>query len=262
VFKVRPFEVFAPTTYKTGSPMPLVVLLHGYTVNGAIQEAYFKLQPLAEERGFLYVHPDGTKDALGNGFWNATDGCCDFLNTGIDDSAYLAALVADVQSKYSVDAKRIFFIGHSNGGFMSYRMACEHADLVAGIVALAGATWLDTTKCAPSEPVSIMSIHGTADATIKYGGGQNFGRTYPSAAVTISTWATYNGCAATPVNSNTKLDLEVNVAGAETTVADFPNCAGAVAVELRTMEGGPHTPAITPQFFTDAIDFLFAHPKK
>jgi polyhydroxybutyrate depolymerase len=259
--KDRPFEVFVPTTYDKATAMPLVVLLHGYTVNGAIQEAYFKLTPLAEERGFLYVHPDGTKDAIGNGFWNATDGCCDFLNTGVDDSGYLAALVRDVQSKYTVDPKRIFFIGHSNGGFMSYRMACDHADVVAGIVAVAGATWADVSKCAPSQPVSIMSVHGTADATIKFDGGQNFGRTYPSAATTMSTWAKYDGCSATPVVSATKLDLEVNVAGDETVVSDFPDCAGGAAVELRTVIGGPHTPAITPQFFSDAIDFLFAHPK-
>jgi polyhydroxybutyrate depolymerase len=257
----RPFSVFTPSTYAKGTPTPLVVLLHGYTVTGAIQEAYFKLEPLAEERGFLYVHPDGTKDALGNGFWDATDGCCDFLNTPVDDSKYLAALVADVQKNYSVDPKRIYFIGHSNGGFMSFRMACDHADLVAGIVSVAGATFADTSKCAPSEPVAIMSIHGTADATIKYDGGENFGRTYPSAATTMSTWATYNGCDTTPVESPTKVDLEANVAGAETTVSSFPGCAGGSAVELRTMDGAPHTPAITPQFFSDAIDFLFAHPK-
>ena len=67
----RPFDVFVPSTYDSSTPMPLVVLLHGYGATGAIQEAYFGLQPLAEQRGFLYVHPDGTKDPLGNQFWNA-----------------------------------------------------------------------------------------------------------------------------------------------------------------------------------------------
>ena len=73
----RPFTVFVPSTYSAATPMPLVLLLHGFSVPGDVQEAYFKLQPEAESRGFLYVHPDGT-DGTGGQFWNATDACCGF----------------------------------------------------------------------------------------------------------------------------------------------------------------------------------------
>ena len=65
--------MFVPRRYEGSEALPLVVLLHGYTASGAIQESYFQFQPLAQERGFIYVHPDGTTDGVGQKFWNATD---------------------------------------------------------------------------------------------------------------------------------------------------------------------------------------------
>ena len=122
-----------------------------------------QFRPLAEARGFLYCYPDGTIDRWGNRFWNATDACCDFGNTGVDDAGYLRALIEEIARRFAVDRKRIYLVGHSNGGFMAYRMACQSADLIAGIASLAGTTFLDPSRCAPSEPVNILHIHGTAD---------------------------------------------------------------------------------------------------
>src|SRR5439155_20820686 len=114
--------------------------------------------------------PDGTVDGNNNHFWNATDGCCDFGKTGVDDSSYLAGLIDEIASKYKVDPKRVYFMGHSNGGFMSYRMACDHADRVAAIVSLAGATFADDSKCKPTAPVAVVEVHGNADPTVPYDG--------------------------------------------------------------------------------------------
>ena len=111
----------------------------------------------------LYATPNGTQDLLALRFWNATDACCDFFGSGVDDSTYLANLVAAIDSAVGVDPRRRFFVGHSNGGFMSYRMACDHADEVAAVVSIAGATFDDTADCAPVRPVSTLQIHGTSD---------------------------------------------------------------------------------------------------
>ena len=258
----RPFEVFVPTGYDEASPAPLVILLHGYSASGDGQEAYFKFQPLAEERGFLYVHPDGLKDPRSNQFWNATDACCNFADPKPDDSAYLAAIIEHVEANYNVDPKRIFIAGHSNGGFMSYRMACDHADKVAAIASLAGATFNDVAACTPSESVSVLQIHGTADETIKFNGAEIAGHSYPAAEQTVETWADYNGCTTTrPVPGGKKLDLEGQVDGAETVTAAFAGCPTGVGVELWTINGGPHIPAITADFAPAVIDFLLAHPK-
>jgi polyhydroxybutyrate depolymerase len=257
----RPFDVFVPSTYDESTPMPLVVLLHGYTASGDLQEAYFRLQPLAEQRGFLYVHPDGTTDVRGEQFWNATDACCDLGGIVVDDSAYLAQLIQQVQATYNVDPTRIFLIGHSNGGFMSYRMACDHADLIAAIVSVSGATFADPTRCQPSEPVSVLEIHGTADTVIAYDGGKILGNSYPSAPTSVSTWATYNGCGTLGEVQPGQLDLYGDTADAETSVVGYTDCPPTGAVALWTVLGGVHSPRISSTFFDDALDFLYAHPK-
>jgi polyhydroxybutyrate depolymerase len=259
-FTARPYEVFQPSSYDNATPMPLVVLLHGFGASGAIQEAYFQLQPLAEERGFLYVHPDGTINQIGRQFWNATDACCGFQTT-VDDSAYLLALIEQVQADYNVDPQRIYLVGHSNGGFMSYRMACDHADVIAAIVSLAGATFADPDDCDPSEPVSVLQIHGTADGTIPYTGGTILGNDHPSAQTTVDTWAAYNGCAATTVDEANAFDLEANLAGAETSTETFEGCPTGIDVALWTIDGGAHIPARTADMSKLIVDFLFAHPK-
>src|SRR5207302_1025248 len=82
-------------------------------------------------------------------------------------------LAAEIGARYKVDQKRIYIAGHSNGAFMAYRMACDRAALVAGIMSLAGETWLDKSKCAPGAPVAVLQVQGTADDVIAYDGGSH-----------------------------------------------------------------------------------------
>ena len=175
VTRPRPVNLYVPSSYDGQTPMPLVILLHGYGDTGAGKETYMQFRPLAETRGFLYCYPDSTVDQVGNQFWNATDACCDFFNTGTDDAGYLRGLIEEIGRQFAVDRKRVYLIGHSNGGFMAYRMACQSADLIAGIASLAGTTFLDSSRCTPSQPVNILHIHGTADATVPYAGGASPG---------------------------------------------------------------------------------------
>jgi len=132
----RPVSLYVPSAY-TGAPLPLVILLHGYSANGGEEDLYLNMKSTAEAKSVFYMHPDGTLDASGNRYWNATDACCDFAKTGVDDSTYLSGLVAEIETRYAIDTKRVYFVGHSNGAFMSYRMACDHADIVTGIMSLA-----------------------------------------------------------------------------------------------------------------------------
>jgi polyhydroxybutyrate depolymerase len=263
----RPYDVFVPTSYQKGTPAPLVILLHGYGASGAIQEAYFQVQPLAEERGFLYVHPDGTVNQVGDQYWNATDACCGFGST-VDDSAYLLSIIDAVSAEYTVDPKRVFVFGHSNGGFMSYRMACDHADRIAAIASLAGETFLDPADCSPSEPVSVLQVQGTADGTISYEGGRTpvINKEYPGSRQTVSTWAQYDGCSPTATVSETGLDIEQSIEGQETEAETFDGCPPGIDVSLWTIDGGSHIPnintATTPYPLTKGIiDFLLSHPK-
>ncbi len=256
-----PANVFVPSSYDGSVAIPLVVLLHGYTASGDMAESYLLLQPLAEQRGFLYAHPDGTKDKMGQRFWNATDACCDMFSARVDDSVRLMTFIEQVENTYNVDPKRIYVVGHSNGAFMSYRMACDHADRIAAIVSVAGASFADPAKCKPSEPVNVLQIHGTADEIIDYRGGQIEGRTYPGAQESTTMWASYNGCRPTPDASPAPLDLEAKIAGDETAVSVYTDCPAGGAVELWTVNGGAHVPTISSTFSSRIIDFLFAHPE-
>jgi polyhydroxybutyrate depolymerase len=262
--------VHVPPGYDPAKPAPLVVLLHGYGGSGRDIVDELRLGAAAAERGFLYVAPDGTLDSTISRFWNATDACCDFEGAGVDDATYLEGVIKEIQAKFAVDPKRIDVVGHSNGAFMSYAMACTHADAIAAIVSLAGATFKDPTACAPKHPVAILEIHGTADDTIYFDGGtitlpggHSMGA-YPGARASVATWAKYDGCATSSVmGEHVDVDATLGTAAApaEATVTRWARCRPGGAVELWTVPGGGHTPRVSAAFPGAVLDFLEAHPK-
>ena len=260
VSSARAYSKFVPSSYSKDTSLPLVVLLHGYGATGAMQESYMKFESVAETNKFILVYPDGTIDSSGRRFWNATDACCDFFSD-VDDDAYLLSILKEMESRYSIDAKRIYFVGHSNGGFMSYRMACRHPDRIAAIASLAGASFFKETDCGAKSSVSVLQVHGTKDETILYEGGQILGNSYPSAFASASQWATVNQCTKNAVSRSTKLDLEGNIAGDETSIKAWTNCQNSSEVELWTMENGAHIPTLRSTFAAKIWEFFAAHPK-
>ncbi len=253
-----PVTVNVPPSYDPSVAAPLLMLLHGYGSNGLETETYLQLTPLSDQRGFLYLYPDGTADPVGNRFWNATDACCDFFSSNVDDSGYLRALIDEIAVQLNVDPARISVAGHSNGGFMSYRMACDHAEILSAVVSLAGATFDDPADCAPQDTVRVLQIHGTADATILYNGGITPAGTYPGAVATTEQWATYNGCSLVADTSLPPIDLEGSIPGAETTIARYADgCQPGGSAELWTMVGGGHVPVLSDDFRPLVTDFLF-----
>lgn len=255
----RPFQLYVPASYPASGKAPLVILLHGYQASGAQQESYFQLTAEAERLGFLYATPDGTKNQQDNRFWNATEACCDFAGSGIDDSAYLSKLIDTVKGIYPVDASRVYLVGHSNGGFMAYRAACDHADQITAIVSLAGAATADPAQCTPSRPVSVLQIHGTADRVIAFAGGVNVGRPYPSVADTLALWRGHNGCSDRGDTSAPAKDLDTAVTGAETTVTAYPTgCRDGSRVELWSINEGGHLPQLSPSFAEEVTGFLLS----
>jgi polyhydroxybutyrate depolymerase len=260
--------VHVPASYVASGPAPLLLLLHGYSSRGAEIDGYFGLAAAADERGFVTATPEGRIDDQGNRFWNATDACCNFDRSDVDDVAYLSGVIAEIQAKLAIDPHRIAVVGHSNGGFMAYRMACERADVVSSIVSLAGATYVDPADCTPSGQVSVAQVHGTADDTIRFEGGgpvSNVTRRYPGAMTTAETWAAYDGCRVTPSVLSANLDVDAVLADgsdpAETTITEWSGCDAGSAVQLWTVQGGGHVPALTPAFADAVIRFLVEHPR-
>ena len=254
--------LIVPTDYDDQTAVPLLVLLHGYSFTGNRQEDYMKFGELVNSHGFLLAYPDGTQESGGdrNQFWNAGETCCNFMGSDVDDSAYVLSIIQAVQSKFNIDPKKIYLVGHSNGGFMSYRAAHDHSDTIAAIASLAGAG-LTIDASAPPNPVHVLQIHGTSDSVIAYEGGDIQGNTYPGAVATVKRWAGFNGCAVEGVDMG-RIDLEKEIAGEETTVTRYSKgCNSGGSSELWTIEEGSHVPVISETFSQHIVEWLLAHPK-
>jgi polyhydroxybutyrate depolymerase len=238
-----PVPLTVPTGYDADVPMPLIVSLHGYSSSGQRHDSRWGIGALADRYGFLTISPDGTREAQGdrNPYWNASSACCNFERTDIDDSAYLRRMIDQILASYNVDPSRIYVIGHSNGGFMSYRMAYEHSDVVAAIVSLAGANHLEQRE-PPPNPVHVLQIHGTDDTTIAYRGGEIQGNRYPGAFASVSRWVQYNGCDGS-VASREVRDLDASLPGHE---------AGVMKINAGCKDGGSAE---------QIVEWLLAHSK-
>jgi len=253
----RPVQLYSPAGRPVGVAAALVVVLHGYTgdADGAVQ--FFGLRRLADQRGFLVAAPQGTADSEGHTFWNASKACCNFGGSAVDDSAYLSQVIATVVATQGVDPARVYVVGHSNGGFMAHRLACEHADQVSAIASLAGA--LDAgADCIPARPVSVVQVHGTADDTIRYDGGEIDGRRYTSAPGTVGWWRRADGCGA-KVRRGERLDADANVAGDDLRPTNWTGCSDNTEVALWSITDGSHSPALTPAFAAALFDWFEAH---
>ncbi len=255
--------LFVPAGYEETVATPLVVMLHGYGSTGLRYRQYIELDQLVDEYGFLLVYPEGTEEEAERPrrFWNASAACCNFRGSDVDDVQYLVDIINDIRARYHVDLDRIYLFGHSNGGFMAYRFAYEHPELAAAIVSLAGAASTEPLP-PPAGRVHVLQIHGTADETILFEGGDIGDIAYPGALETARRWADYSGCElqGTP---GLPLDLDTGTPGVETVVTRFASsCQSGGSSELWAIEGGSHGPTFTPAFEHHVIDWLLAHPKR
>ncbi|HEY8041716.1 MAG TPA: PHB depolymerase family esterase [Polyangiaceae bacterium] len=261
----RPYALHLPAGRDHAKPAPVVVFLHGYGApGGALGARQLGLEAFADDAGFVLAAPDGTLDGRGNRFWNATDACCNFDHSPVDDVAYIAWLLDDVAARVAVDPRRVFVMGHSNGGFFAHRLACDLAPRVAAAVSVAGAAWKDGARCAPGGPVSVLQIHGDADAIIHIDGGHVFDLpvpAYPAARDTVAGWARRDACTGGLVATGQQLDFDATVPGAETSVSAYAGCPAGVAVELWTMAGGSHVPAPTRAGLDAIWAWMGAHAK-
>jgi len=255
--EARPYGLKVPAGYSASTPAPLVLLLHGYSSTGLGQAQYFGMLPDADQHGYILAYPDGTIDPGGNRFWNATDACCNFGGSTVDDVAYLGAVIDDVEAHYTVDPKRVYVVGHSNGGFMAHRLACDIGQRLAAAVSLAGATWSDPGRCPAPAPVNVLQIHGDQDQTIFYDGSS----AYPSAERTLAIWAQKNHCAGALEPTPPNLDLDVMIAGDETIAETYGGCPPGGSVSLWRIVGGGHVPSLGASFADDVWAYLSAHPK-
>ena len=160
----RTYYMEGPDPIPEGAP--LVFVLHGYTSSAQLIRAYSGFSPLAQEEGFVAVFPQGTEDIFNIAHWNAN------LNQSTtNDHGFLVALAQHLQEEHGLSAECTYACGMSNGGFMSYSLACEHPDVFSAIGSVTGSMSATDFGCVPQQVVPIVHLHGTEDETVLYDTG-------------------------------------------------------------------------------------------
>ena len=256
----RPALLVLPSTYESDAPLPLVLGLHGYTSHSMGHDSYFGLSPLVNSFNFALLLPNGTRDDNGNRFWNATEVCCGKTDSKPDDVAYLTGLVDEAARHVNVNG--VFLAGLSNGGFMSYRLACENLPGLQAMVVLAGSSFSDASRCASAHPLSVLHIHGTDDEVVLIEGGSNRflgpGR-HPGARELVQRWASRAGCDLSGADSLGSFDVSPAVPGDETTITRYRDgCRDGVTIEYWEMASAPHVPGLPSDFGQRIVTWMFS----
>ncbi|MES2514963.1 MAG: PHB depolymerase family esterase [Bacteroidota bacterium] len=195
----RTYSFYVPTIYTPGLAVPMVIGLHGTSSSGTQFAQYRDFRPIADTANFIMVHPDGTT-LFGQKFWNYGN----VFGSTVDDVGFIEALIDTISAHYTVNQNRIYCAGMSNGGFMTYYLACQ-TNRFAAIGSVTGS--MGTTmynNCNPVRPTPSIHVHGTSDPTNPYAGNS----TSKSIPAVTRFWVNQNSCDTTPVitqvpNTNT-----------------------------------------------------------
>ena len=240
-----------PGNHDYSRRLPLVVALHGYSGNGAGNAAYMHLYDSVHENEHLLLAPDGNLNWFGMRYWNATDACCNYFNSNVDDVGYLVGLINEAIQNYGADPDGIIVTGLSNGGFMSHRMACDVGYMIRAIVALNGVTWDDFSDCSDTGRPDVLHVHSTNDGVILYDGGSiAFSGEYPSAIETVVNWADRSECESTWTYLGTR-DISGDDGVDETDEFEFLNCNSGNRVAHWRINEGVHVPPLNEPGWAD-----------
>jgi polyhydroxybutyrate depolymerase len=254
----RFYITYVPSGYNPSEPVPLVITIHGFADSAARQREYSGWDEIAERETFISVHPQGTRFPRR---WHAYQDDVSFMERGtIDDVQFFRDLLDQLNEGYCIDPARVYVNGLSNGGGMTYRLACDLSDQFAAAGIVAGAIPAVDT-CDPTRSLPLIAFHGTDDPIVPYEGTNQLA----GAEAWVANWAERGGCDPTPAESATEEDI---------VVWQYSGCDDDAEVILYTVEGGGHSwpgssplPAFLVDSTTQSIDateliwdFFAAHP--
>ena len=226
----RTYILYVPASYNASNETPLVLNFHGYTSNSTEQMYYGDFRAIADTANFILVHPMGTLDGSNQPYWNSGWGGV------VDDIGFTNALIDSLSAQYNINQYRVYSTGMSNGGFMSYTLACSLSNRIAAIASVTGT--MNTNQsltCSPQHPVPVMEIHGTADGTVPYNGTTGMS----SVANTLNYWVGFNQTNSSPVFTNVPNISTTDGCTAEHYV--YENGTNGVEVEHYKIINGGHT---------------------
>jgi polyhydroxybutyrate depolymerase len=230
----RTYLVHLPTGYTGTTELPLIIAMHGGFGNAFNLENQSQLSAKADAENFIVVYPEGVKGGFLNiRTWNGGD-CCGFASTNnIDDVGFIDSLLNTLTNQYAIDTNRIYATGISNGGFMSYRLACELSDRIAAIAPVASSMTMDV--CNPTRPIPIIQFHSYFDSNIPHlgGVGSGFSSHYnPPIDSVLNVWSNSNSC-------STINDTIIN--NSQYTFKKWTNCNCSSKIHYYITQDGGHS---------------------
>ncbi|MGV8835739.1 extracellular catalytic domain type 1 short-chain-length polyhydroxyalkanoate depolymerase [Cellvibrio sp.] len=237
----RSYRIHVPKQYQASKSAPLVLAFHGGggDMDYMAKDEYYGLISKSDAEGFVVVFPNGYSKFKSGKFatWNAGACCASARDNNIDEVGFVRKMIASLTRELNINRQMIFATGMSNGGMMSYRLACEMSDTITAIAAVAGTD--NTIDCQPRKPVSILHIHATNDDRVLFNGGagkkfrdESKVTDFISVPDSVKKWVTQNHCQSTPLQT-----LEKPGAYCE----KYAQCKGGVAVQLCVTDTGGHS---------------------
>lgn len=227
----RDYILYVPASYSADTPVPLLFNFHGYTSNATEQMFYGDFRPIADTANFIIVHPEGTQDNTGTTHFNVGWG-----GSTVDDVGFSEILMEAIMAEYSIDLTKVYSTGMSNGGFMSYQLACQMSDKIAAIASVTGSmSFANFDNCNPQHPTPVLQIHGTADQTVPYEGAI-FAK--PIEEV-VDYWSDFNKCETTPIRTDVANSNTTDGSTVEHFI--YPNGTNGVNTEFFKITDGGHT---------------------
>jgi polyhydroxybutyrate depolymerase len=226
--RIRTTVVHVPPRYADRSPTPLVFVLHGSGSNGPSMEAYTGMDITADSDNFIAVYPTASIPNSGGYDWNVSGDPVPGTASAPDDVLFMVDLLSILEHRYCINSKMVYATGFSRGARMADDLACRASAEFAAVAPSSGVRL--PSPCPSTRPVSLLSIHGTADPTDPYNGNGPTFWTY-SVPVAMQRWAAHDTCTASPRSTHV---------AQWTTLTVYPGCPPGVGVELYTIDGADH----------------------
>lgn len=227
----RDYILYVPASYSPGTSVPLLLAFHGYTSSANTLMMYSSFNDVADTANFIVAYPQGTV-FNGNTHWNVGGW---ITGSTVDDVSFTDALLDTIIAGYSIDEDRIYSTGMSNGGYMSFLLACQLSSRIAAVASVTGSMTTTTfDACSPSHPTPILQIHGTVDATVPYAGNALWTKSIDDV---LTYWSGHNVCGAPQTSPVPDIAPTDGSTVEHIVYSDGTNC---VSVEHFKVTGGDH----------------------
>ena len=213
---------------------PLVFVLHGHSGTASSIAVFSGMSEIANQEGFVVCYPQGLPDFQGINHWNANLGI-----SNVNDVQFLTELALHLQTTLELSAECTYSCGYSNGGYMSYTLACAAPEIFKAIGSVGGTMSGADWETCEAQAVPVVHIHGTHDYTVLYGstlGSNDPWEGAPGVETVVAHWANANGCS--EVNTTSLPDLDPSDGSTVDLIEHFGSPTGYKAQVYRINQGG------------------------